>query len=323
MKNKWGFLRSVQKLPPVVWMLAMLVIIFSITIPDYFAWSNITNILIQSVPILILAFAQTLVILTQGVDLSLGAQVNFCTVIWILMANSGIPLLAGAVISIAATVMIGIVNGVIIGNGRISPFIATLGTQYITNGFTLLITAGASVYFSSYIFLFVSETKILFLPLPVWIAAAVFGVTWVMLYRTKFGTNIIGLGGNSEALTLAGISINKSLIKTYAYAGLLAGIAGLITACRVESGQPTVAIGWEFEAMAAVLLGGTSLIEGKGSLVGTIFGVFLIKILQNGLNVEGVNALYQNALIGSIVLTAIILDCCARRYGKNWRNAYE
>lgn len=323
MKNKSGFLRSVQKLPPVVWMLAMLVVIFSITIPDYFAWNNISNILIQSVPILILAFAQTLVILTQGVDLSLGAQVNFCTVIWILMANSGIPLLVGAVISIAATVMIGIVNGVIIGNGRISPFIATLGTQYITNGFTLLITAGASVYFSSYVFLFISETKILFLPLPVWIAAAVFGVTWVMLYRTKFGTNIIGLGGNAEALSLAGISINKSLIKTYAYAGLLAGIAGLITACRVESGQPTVATGWEFQAMAAVLLGGTSLIEGKGSLVGTIFGVFLITILQNGLNVAGVNALYQNALIGSIVLAAIILDCCARRYGKNWGNAYE
>ncbi len=323
MKNKSGIVRFIQELPPVVWMLAMLIVIFSITIPDYFAWSNVINILIQSVPLLILAFAQTLVILTQGVDLSLGAQVNFCTVIWILMANKGVPLLAGAVISVLSTVAIGIINGFIIGKGRISPFIATLGTQYIVNGFTLLITAGASVYFSSYVFLFVSETKILFLPLPVWITVAVFGVTWLMLYRTKFGTNIIGLGGNAEALSLAGISINRSLIKTYAYAGLLAGIAGLITACRVESGQPTVAVGWEFQAMAAVLLGGTSLIEGKGSLVGTIFGVFLIKILQNGLNVAGVNALYQNALIGSIVLVAIVLDCCARRYKKDWRITNE
>lgn len=323
MKNRPSIGRIIGRWPPVVWMLVVLIVIFSITIPNYFDWSNISNILIQSVPLLILAFAQTLVILTQGVDLSIGAQVNFCTVIWIIMANNGIPLVAGAVISVAATVMIGVLNGLIIGKGNISPFIATLGTQYVFNGVTLLITAGASVYFSSYLFQLVTETKVLFLPLPVWIAIAVFAVTWLMLYRTKFGTNVIGLGGNAEALSLAGISITKSLVKTYAYAGLLAGIAGLITACRVESGQPTVASGWEFEAMAAVLLGGTSLIEGKGSLVGTIFGVFLIEILQNGLNLAGVNALYQNALIGVIVLAAIVLDCLARRYGKNWGASYE
>ena len=323
MKNRPSIGSIIGRWPPVVWMLVVLIVIFSITIPNYFDWSNISNILIQSVPLLILAFAQTLVILTQGVDLSIGAQVNFCTVIWIIMANNGIPLVAGAVISVAATVMIGVLNGLIIGKGNISPFIATLGTQYVFNGVALLITAGASVYFSSYLFQLVSVTKILFLPLPVWIAIAVFAVTWLMLYRTKFGTNIIGLGGNAEALSLAGISVNKSLVKTYAYAGLLAGIAGLITACRVESGQPTVASGWEFEAMAAVLLGGTSLIEGKGSLVGTIFGVFLIEILQNGLNMAGVNALYQNALIGLIVLAAIVLDCLARRYRKNWGASYE
>jgi ribose transport system permease protein len=323
MKNKPSIMSIIGRWPPVVWMLIALIVIFGITVPGCFEWGNISNILAQSVPLLILAFAQTLVILTQGVDLSIGAQVNFCTVIWIIMANNGIPLAAGAVISVAATVMIGVLNGLIIGKGNISPFIATLGTQYVFNGITLLITAGASVYFSSYLFQLVAETKFLFLPLPVWIAIAVFAITWLMLYRTKFGTNIIGLGGNAEALSLAGISINKSLVKTYAYAGLLAGIAGLITACRVESGQPTVASGWEFEAMAAVLLGGTSLIEGKGSLVGTIFGVFLIEILQNGLNLAGVNALYQNALIGVIVLAAIVLDCLARRYGKNWGVSYE
>jgi ribose transport system permease protein len=323
MKNRPSIGRIIGRWPPVVWMLVVLIVLFSITIPNYFDWSNISNILAQSVPLLILAFAQTLVILTQGVDLSIGAQVNFCTVIWIIMANNGIPLVAGAVISVAATVMIGVLNGLIIGKGNISPFIATLGTQYVFNGVTLLITAGASVYFSSYLFQLVTETKVLFLPLPVWITIAVFAVTWLMLYRTKFGTNIIGLGGNAEALSLAGISVNKSLVKTYAYAGLLAGIAGLVTACRVESGQPTVASGWEFEAMAAVLLGGTSLIEGKGSLVGTIFGVFLIEILQNGLNLAGVNALYQNALIGVIVLAAIVLDSLARRYRKDWGASYE
>jgi ribose transport system permease protein len=139
----------------------------------------------------------------------------------------------------------------------------------------------------------------------------------LLLYRTKFGTNIFALGGNAEALSLAGVSTGRSLIKTYAYAGLLAGICGIITACRVESAQPTVGAGWEFDAMAAVLLGGTSFIEGKGGLTGTIFGVLLIKILQNGMNLAGINALYQNALIGSVVLIAIIMDCYARRYKKD------
>lgn len=323
MKHKPDPLRRLANLPPVVWMLAALILILSIAVPDYFDWNNVTNILVQSAPLMILAFAQTLVILTEGVDLSLGAQVNFCTVLWILLANAGIPLPAGAVIAIAATTLVGVLNGVIVGTGKMPPFIATLGTQNIIHGLTLLLTAGSSIYFSSYLFRFVTETKLLFLPLPVWIAAAVFAGTWILLYRTKFGTNIIGLGGNTEALSLAGISISKNLIKTYAYAGLLSGIAGLITACRVESGQPTVATGWEFDAMAAALLGGTSLIEGKGGITGTIFGVFLIKILQNGLNLAGVNALYQNALIGSIVLAAIILDCVARRYKKDWRVANE
>jgi ribose transport system permease protein len=159
----------------------------------------------------------------------------------------------------------------------------------------------------------VTETKILFLPLPVWIAALVFAGTYTLLRFTKFGTNIYGLGGNPEALTLAGISVVKSTIKTYAYVGLIAGIAGLVTTCRVESGQPIVATGWEFHAVAATLLGGTSMREGRGGVVGTIFGVFMIRVLQNGLNVSGVSTLYQNALIGFIVLTAIVVDAMMRR----------
>lgn len=127
-----------------------------------------------------------------------------------------------------------------------------------------------------------------------------------------FGTNIHGLGGNKEALVLAGISPVKYLIKTYAFAGFIAGIAGIITLCRVESGQPIVATGWEFQAVAATLLGGSSLREGKGGVTGTIFGVLLIQIIKNGLNVIGVQSIMQNAIIGSIVLAAIIIDAVVR-----------
>ena len=139
-----------------------------------------------------------------------------------------------------------------------------------------------------------------------------FILVWIVLRKTKFGTNIRGLGGNREALALAGISPVKNLIKTYAFAGFIAGIAGIITLCRVESGQPTVASGWEFQAVAATLLGGTSLREGKGGVTGTIFGVLLITIVKNGLNIIGIRSIYQNAIIGSIVLTAIIVDAIIR-----------
>lgn len=311
------------KFPPVGWMVLLLLILFSITVPDYFAWDNISNILIQSVPLLIVAFAQTLVILTEGIDLSLGAMVSFCTVSWMMLAKAGVPLIAGALISVALTTAVGVFNGFIVGTGKMPPFIATLGTQNIVNGITLLITGGASVYFSSYVFQFVTESTVLFIPLPVCIAAVMFAISWIVLYRTKLGVNIVGLGGNSESLSLAGISISKNLIKTYAFAGLLSGIAGLLTACRVESGQPTVGSGMEFEAMAAALLGGTSFIEGKGGLAGTIFGVFLIEILRNGMNMAGVSAIYQSALIGFIVLGAIVLDCYIRRYQTDWRSENE
>ncbi len=303
--------------PPVLWMLLVLIALFSVTIPGYFAWGNIQNILIQSVPLLILALGQTLVVLTQGTDLSLGAQVSFTTVFWIWLANHGVGLLPGAVITICGTILIGAANGLIVAKGRIPPFIATLGMQNIVNSISLLLTSGASIYFSSYTFRFITETKLFFLPLPVWIAAAVFGITWILLYRTKFGTNIFGLGGNAEALTLSGINAAKCIVKTYAYAGFAAGIAGFVTACRVESGQPIVGVGWEFDAVAATLLGGTSLREGRGGITGTIFGVLLIKILQNGLNVAGVSTLYQNALIGFIVLVAIVLDSVIRRARQN------
>ncbi len=301
-----------KALPPVSWMLVIIIIIFSLNSPNYLTLANFKNILIQSTPLMIVAFAQTCIVLTQGTDLSLGAQVSFVTVMTVFLAKKGVPLVLAMVIAILLTVCIGAVNGIIVAKGNILPFIATFGMQNIVNSISLLLTSGASIYFSSFTYRIVAETTILFIPLMVWVAVFTFLLVWVVLRKTKFGTNIIGLGGNREALTLAGISPSKSLIKTYAFAGFIAGIAGVITLCRVESGQPIVATGWEFQAVAATLLGGTSLREGRGGVTGTIFGVLLITIVKNGLNIIGVKSIYQNAVIGSIVLSAIIIDAVIR-----------
>lgn len=304
--------QSLKKVPPVAYMLIIIVTVFSILEPRYFSFSNFKNVLIQSTPLMILAFAQTCIVLTQGTDLSLGAQVSFVTVFTVFLAQRGIVLEVAMILSVFCTIIIGAINGVIVAKGNIPPFIATYGMQNIVNSISLLLTAGSSIFFSSFTYRFVSETTILFIPLMVWVAVLVFIVVYIILKKTKFGTNIHGLGGNREALVLAGINPVKVLIKTYAFAGLIAGVAGVITLCRVESGQPIVATGWEFQAVAATLLGGTSLREGKGGVTGTIFGVLLIQIIKNGLNVIGVQSILQNAIIGSIVLAAIIIDAVVR-----------
>ncbi len=310
--QKASMKQRIKNIPPVAYMLVVIIIVFSFMDPHYLSFSNFRNVLIQATPLMIVAFGQTCIVLTQGTDLSLGAQVSFVTVFTVFLAQHGIILEVAMLIAVCTTTLIGAVNGIIVAKGNIPPFIATYGMQNIVNSISLLLTAGSSIYFDSFTYRIVTETTILFVPLMVWVAVLVFVLVWIVLRKTKFGTNIHGLGGNREALTLAGISPVKCLIKTFAFAGFIAGIAGVITLCRVESGQPTVATGWEFQAVAATLLGGTSMREGKGGVTGTIFGVLLIQIIKNGLNVVGVQSTYQNAIIGSIVLAAIIIDAVVR-----------
>lgn len=312
MMEKASVKQRLKNIPPVAYMLIVIITVFSFMDPHYFSFSNFRNVLIQSTPLMILAFGQTCIVLTQGTDLSLGAQVSFVTVFTVFLAQRGIILEVAMIIAVLCTVLIGAINGTIVAKGNIPPFIATYGMQNIVNSISLLLTAGSSIYFSIFTYRIVTETTILMIPLMVWVAVVVFIIVWIVLKKTKFGTNIHGLGGNKEALVLAGISPVKCLIKTYAFAGFIAGIAGIITLCRVESGQPIVATGWEFQAVAATLLGGSSLREGKGGVTGTIFGVLLIQIIKNGLNVIGVQSIMQNAIIGSIVLAAIIIDAVVR-----------
>lgn len=312
MMEKASVKQRLKNIPPVAYMLIVIIAVFSFMDPHYFSFTNFRNVLIQSTPLMILAFGQTCIVLTQGTDLSLGAQVSFVTVFTVFLAQRGIILEVAMIIAVLCTILIGAINGTIVAKGNIPPFIATYGMQNIVNSISLLLTAGSSIYFSSFTYRIVTETTILMIPLMVWVAVVVFIIVWIVLKKTKFGTNIHGLGGNKEALVLAGISPVKCLIKTYAFAGFIAGIAGIITLCRVESGQPIVANGWEFQAVAATLLGGSSLREGKGGVTGTIFGVLLIQIIKNGLNVIGVQSIMQNAIIGSIVLAAIIIDAVVR-----------
>lgn len=304
----------IRRLPPVVYMLLVLIAGFGFASDRFFTLSNIENILLQASPLMILAFGQTLVVLSQGTDLSVGAQISFVTVIWMRMAGSGIPLILAAALAVCSTCLIGAANGLIVAKGKIPPFIATFGMQSVLSGIALLISNGASVRYRSNFYVIVMESTLFGIRFPVYLTAVIFLITWILLYRTRFGTNIFGLGGNPEALAFAGVNTTWVSVRVYCYAGLLAGIAGILTACRIESGHPTVGVGMEFESIAATLLGGTSLREGKGSLKNTIYGVLLLAVIKNGLNLTGVSAVYQSLIIGLIMLFALVLDALIRRF---------
>lgn len=314
MKRKHLPMRTyLRRLPPVIYMLAALILGFGLASDRFLSVGNFGNILLQSSPLMILAFGQTLVVLSQGTDLSVGAQISFVTVIWMTMARAGVPLVPAAALALCSTCVIGIVNGLVVAKGGIPPFIATFGMQSILSGAALLISGGSSVVYRSNFYLMIMESTLFGIRLPIYLAVGVFVITWVFLYRTRFGTNIFGLGGNPEALMLAGVNTTWVYVKVYLYAGLLAGLAGILTACRIESGHPMVGVGMEFESIAAVLLGGTSLREGKGSLKNTIYGVLLLAVIKNGLNLVGVSAVYQSLIIGLIMLAALVINIWLQR----------
>ncbi len=307
----------VRNIPPVFWILVVMVVGFGSFATNYFEFKNLQNILVQSVPLMLVAYAQTLVILTEGVDLSLGSQVSLVTVLWVSFMQMGMPFYVAAVLAVGCSMIAGAINGVIIAKWKVPPFIVTLGMQNILYSIALLITKGSSIYYANDIFQVISGTIILGFPLIVWITALMFILTWMILYHTRVGARIFGLGGNAEALVLAGVNVIKPTVFVYAFAGFLTAISGLLTTCRLESGQPIVGQGWEFQAVAATLLGGTSFKEGKGGLGGTILGVLLITMLKNGLNLVNLPSIYQNAIIGIIILAAIVVDSTIRRMKEN------
>jgi ribose transport system permease protein len=300
-------------IPPALYMMAILMLIYGALVDNYFTVQNMTNIISQAAPLLVIACGQTLIVLLQGTDLSLGSMMSVVSVLWIVLLNLRFTMWAAIIIVLVVCALFGWINGVIVAKGMLPAFIVTLGTQNIFKSIALLLSNSQTVYFSDPIFRTIAKDKFIGLPYSVWIALICFAFTWVLLKKTGFGMKITGLGGNSEALTLAGASISKSTIKAFVFAGIMAGIGGLLLCCRIESGNPNSGNGMEFNAIAAVLLGGTSMREGRGGVGGTIFGVLLIQVLRSGLTQVGVSSIYQNAIIGIVVLAAIIFDAFLKK----------
>lgn len=285
--------------------LLLLVIIFSFLSPNFLTVANWTNILRQVSNLMLLACGQTMVILTGGIDLSIGAMMGLVSVFTAISLIRFDPIVA-VLIGLLVGVLVGLANGLLIGRAKITPFVATLGTMTITGGLAMVLTNGAPIHGLPNTWFFDLGRGFLGpVPIPVVFAAAGVIVTYILLNFTTFGRYLYAIGGNEEATILAGVDVTRYKIGTYMLAGFFSAVAAILLTARVITGQPQLGTGMELDSIAAVVIGGTALAGGTGSIGGTVIGVLIIGVLRNGLTLTGVSTFMQGVVIGVMLILAI------------------
>jgi ribose transport system permease protein len=297
-----------QRIPGVAVMLVLLCVVFSLMTPGFLTVPNISNVLVQSTILLMLALPMTLIIMTEGLDLSMGAVLTLTSLIVAIVALATGSLLLGLLAALAVGIVFGTVNGWLVAVVGIPPFVATLGTLGMAQGFSLIVSDGQSVVGMPAAVRGVYSGTLAGVPLPIILALGSYLAFHGLLYHTRFGTYIFALGGNREALKFAGISARRLLILVYALGGAMVGLAGLLMTARMNSGHPTAGLGLEFDAIAAVAVGGTSFERGNGWLFGTLLGVVTVGVLRNGLNLLALPSSIQVASVGLLVIAALFVD---------------
>lgn len=292
--------------------LVLFSIVISFLSDRFLTMSNLLNVFRQTSVNAIIAVGMTFVILTGGIDLSVGSIFAFSGAVAAALVAAGqhpIIALCGALLIGG---LIGFCNGFIISKGKLQPFIVTLATMTIFRGLTLVFTNGKPISsgFDEYgeMFSKIGSGYIFGIPNPIIIMILVVGIGYFILKHTTIGRYVYAIGGNEDATKLSGININKVKLFTYGISGLLAALAGIIITSRLSSAQPTAGSGYELDAIAAVVLGGTSLAGGVGSVIGTIVGAFIIGILNNALNLLSVTSYYQLLAKGLVILIAVLID---------------
>lgn len=291
-------------------------ILFSLVIavlnPRFLTISNILNVLRQTSINSIIAAGMTFVILSGGIDLSVGSILAVSGAVAASMIAGGTNIVAAVLAALAIGAVIGAFNGIVISKGKIQPFIATLATMTLLRGYTLVFTDGKPISTGSFesagAFSSIGAGYFLGVPIPIYIMAAVFALAYYILRHTRMGRYVYSLGCNEEATVYSGINADRIKIFVYTVSGFLSALAGIIITARLSSAQPQAGSGYELDAIAAVVLGGTSLSGGVGSIFGTIIGVLIIGVLNNALNLMDVSSYYQLLLKGLVILAAVLLD---------------
>lgn len=273
---------------------------------------NLTNVLRQSTINGVIAIGMTFVILTAGIDLSVGAILALSAVVTASLLQGGAPVPLAVLAGLGLGALLGLVNGLIITRAKVPPFVATLGMMTIARGLSLVYTGGRPITGLPAEFRAIGTGSIGPVPTPIVIFAVTFILCYILLMRTSAGQYIFAIGNNPVAARFAGISVNAYTTFVYVLAGVLAALAGLILTARLDSAQPTAGLAYEFDAIAAVVVGGTSFAGGMGGLGGTLLGVLIIAVLNNGLNLLNISSFYQPVVSGVVIAVALLLHRALR-----------
>ncbi|SHH90269.1 ribose ABC transporter permease [Virgibacillus chiguensis] len=305
---KWNKV-SIAQLGPLLGLL-LITIVLGVMSESFFTLNNILNLLRQVSVNALIAFGMTFVILTAGIDLSVGSILALGSALTAGLLASGMDPILAICIGLLIGFLLGAVNGLIIAKGKVAPFIATLATMTIFRGATLVYTDGKPItgLSDSFSFEMIGKGYVFGIPFPAIIMVIVFLILVFILHNTVFGRQVYAIGGNEEASKLSGIKADRVKIGVYSLTGMLSVLAGIIITSRLDSAQPTAGTMYELDAIAAVVIGGTSLSGGKGRIVGTLIGALIIGVIDNGLNLLNVSSFYQQIVKGLVILLAVLLD---------------
>lgn len=317
-KNNNGFLRFFKAIGTffshngIIAAFLVLFILLTILSKDFFSWTNFTNIARSAVPTALIAFGMVFVVGMGEIDLSVGASMVFCSVVFASLVKGGSNIWLAMVLTVALGIFIGLINAALITKLRITPFIATLAIYRVLYGLNMVTTKNVPIYGLSFPEVqFLDQSKILTIPVSVLVCIAFGIICSILMYRMRFGRYVLSIGSNTEAARLVGINVHKIKFMVYGLVGLLVGVTSLIITSKMEAAVPDGMSGHELEVIAATVLGGTSMTGGKAKIWGAFVGALLMILVQNGMNMLAIIVFWQKAVVGIIILVAVGIDTLA------------
>jgi inositol transport system permease protein len=301
----------------IFFILVAIFVLSSIFVPSFFTRGNLTNVLRQITVVTILALGATLVIILGHINVAYGSEIALtgCIACAVMVATNNVFL--SVLAALAVGLFIGCVNGLVITTFNIPAFIMTLAVTTVARGSALLFTKGSPINGMGARFLVIGQGNWDFMPVSVLILLILFIITWVLLNKTRFGRYVFAVGGNEHAAVASGIKSKVVVFKAFVLDGALTAIAGIVLMSRINSGQPAAGVSYEFDAITAVVVGGTSLAGGSGSIVGTIIGAIIVGVINNVQNLLNIHTYWQQVVKGIIILFAVILDVVSKRRAKS------
>ncbi len=301
------FLRFGRDFGPLAGLIVICLVMWAAT-PNFLTPANLTNVLLQSTINATLAIGMTYVIITAGIDLSVGSLLALVGVVMAAMLKAEWPLSITIIVTLAFGTLCGFMNGAFVSWGKLPPFIVTLGMMSAARGGALLASSGRPISGFDESFRWIATGSIAWVPVPIIILAALCVSSHIVLRRTSFGRKTIAIGSNEEAAVLSGVNVSRHKFFIYGFSGFCCAAAAILLTARLNSAAPTAGINYELDAIAASVIGGTSLMGGEGGIPGAIIGALIIGVLRNGLNLLNVSSYLQSIVIGGVIVVAALLD---------------